>query len=68
MTTGLTSILQWNIQGLSNKKDELLDLIHSNQSSVIAIQETKLSHNFLLKIPHFNIYSKDGHYSARMNF
>ena len=63
MTTRLTSILQWNIQGLSNKKDELIDLIHSNQSSIIAIQETKLSHNYLLKIPNFNIYSKDGHYN-----
>ena len=55
MTTGLTSILQWNIQGLSNKKDELIDLIHSNQSSIIAIQETKLSHDYLLKIAHFNM-------------
>ena len=51
------------MQGLSNKKTELLDLINSNQSSIIAIQETKLSHDYLLKIPHFNVYSKDGHYN-----
>ena len=51
------------MQGLSNKKTELLHQIHSNQSSIIAIQETKLSHDDLLKIPHFNVYSKDGHYN-----
>ena len=51
------------MQGLSNKKTELLHQIHSNQSSIIAIQETKLSHDYLLKIPHFNVYSKDGHYN-----
>jgi len=34
-------ILQWNAQGIANKKDELLDFIDKNKPQVIAIQETK---------------------------
>ena len=58
-----TSIIQWNAQGLRNKKNELLQLIQDFSASVIAIQETKLSQNFNLRIPNYNIISKDGHYN-----
>ena len=39
---GKYSTLQWNVQGLRNKKDELLELVHLNRSNIIALQETKL--------------------------
>ena len=58
-----TSIIQWNAQGLRNKKNELLELINENNASLIAIQETKLSENYHIRIPNYNIISKDGHYN-----
>ena len=58
-----TSIIQWNAQGLRNKKNELLDLINANNASIIAIQETKLSNNCHIRLPNYNIIMKDGHYN-----
>ena len=58
-----TSILQWNIQGLSGKKDELLDLINTCNASIIALQETKLSNDYLTKISKYSVISKEGHYN-----
>ena len=58
-----TSIIQWNAQGLRNKKNELLDIIKENNASLIAIQETKLSDNYNIRIPNYNVISKEGHYN-----
>ena len=58
-----TSIVQWNAQGLRNKKSELLELIHDNCASIVAIQETRLSNDFNLKNPNYNLISKDGHFN-----
>ena len=63
MAQEITSILQWNPQGLSNKKDELLEIIEENKSSIIALQETKLTGEYNLKIPNYNKIFKDGHYN-----
>jgi ribonuclease HI len=58
---GLTSIIQWNLQGLRNKKYEILELIDKHHPYVLALQETKLwkSNNFT--IPNYNCIRRDGH-------
>ena len=58
-----TSVLQWNVQGMNHKKDELLDLIHSCNASIIALQATKLSDNFNIRISNYNLLCKEGHYN-----
>ena len=58
-----TSILQWNAQGLRHKKDELLELIHDYRATLVAIQETKLTEEYNIKIPNYNVISKSGHYN-----
>ena len=57
------AILQWNVQGLRNKKDELLDLIQLYKVSVIAFQETKLWTYNNFSILHFTIIRKDCHFN-----
>ena len=59
----MMSVLQWNTQGLRHKKNEILDLISNNNINIIAIQETKLSGDYNLKIPNFNLLYKDGHFN-----
>ena len=58
-----TSILQWNAQGLRHKKDELLELIHDYRATLVAIQETKLTEEYNIRIPNYNVISKSGHYN-----
>ena len=54
-----TSIIQWNIQGLSNKKQEILQVIHEHKASILALQETQLKTEFLPKIPDFNVINME---------
>ena len=49
--------------GMNHKKDELLDLIHTCNATIIALQETKLSENFNIRIPNYNLLCKEGHYN-----
>ena len=58
-----TSIIQWNAQGMRTKKNELLDLINEHKASLIAIQETKLSSDYNIRLPNYNVISKNGHYN-----
>jgi len=58
-----TNILQWNCQGIRNKKDEILNMIEAQKISIIALQETKLWKECELRLPRFNCYRKDGHYN-----
>jgi exonuclease III len=54
------NILQWNTQGIRNKKDEILEIIENKNPAIIALQETKLSSdNF--RIPNYNSIGKIGH-------
>ena len=48
---------------MRHKKDEFLDLIHSCNASIIALQETKLSDDFNVRIPNYNLLCKEGHYN-----
>ena len=47
---------------MRQKKDEL-DLIHSCNASIIALQATKLSDDFNIRIPYYNLLCKEGHYN-----
>jgi len=58
-------ILQWNSQGVANKKDELSDMIKSRKYTILAIQETMLSDNNRFRLPHFNCMRRPGHYNRR---
>ena len=48
---------------MNHTKNGLLDLIHSCNASIIALQEKKLSENFNIRIPIYNLLSKEGHYN-----
>ena len=61
MTNG--SIIQWNIQGIRRKKDELSELVRNYKANIVAIQETRLWNNTKFSLPHFNEIRKDGHYN-----
>lgn len=52
-------LLQWNIKGLVNNKEELKLLIKEYQPSVIAIQETKLKPNNIFNMNAYQTYRKD---------
>ena len=54
-------LLQWNCQGLRNKKDELLDHIHNNKIDIVFIQETMLDSRNEFRLPGFNVERRDGH-------
>ena len=54
-----TGIIQWNIQGLSNKKQEIIQVLHENKASILALQETQMKTDYLLRIPGFNVIAKE---------
>ena len=57
------NILQWNTQGIQNKKDELLDIINKHKIDVIVVQETKTWENYNFSLPNYNCFFKHGHYN-----
>jgi len=57
------NIMQWNCQGLRNKKNEILHMINEQNISIVALQETKLWNNCEIRVPRFNCYRKDGHFN-----
>ena len=57
------SIIQWNMQGIRNKKDELSELISAYKANIIAVQETKLWNNTKFNIPCYSEVRQDGHYN-----
>ena len=61
------AIVQWNACGMSNKKNEILDLINKHNANIVALQETMLSNNYLLKIPKYNVIAKEGTYNNRQH-
>lgn len=65
MNNNEISILQWNCQGLNNKKDELSDLIQRHNPLIIALQETMLGPSHEFKLPNYNCTKKSGHFNRR---
>ena len=62
---GLVKILQWNAQGVSTSKEDLLKLVDEHQPMIIAIQETFLADDVAVKIKGFNSYSRQGKFNRR---
>ena len=58
-------ILQWNAQGISTSKENLIKLISEYEPRVIAIQETFLAGDIQVKHLGFNYYSKQGSFNSR---
>ena len=58
-------ILQWNAQGISTSKEDLLKLISDYEPHVIAIHETFLAGDVKVKLGGFNCYSKQGSFNRR---
>ena len=59
------TILQWNIQGIKNKKKELIQLINDYNADIIAIQETQLSNDYIPKIDGFTSLNREGTFNFR---
>ena len=60
-----TNVIQWNIQGISQKKQELVDLIAKEKSAILCIQETMLSKQTNFSIKNYNGLFKEEHISCR---
>ena len=58
--------LQWNAQGISTSKEDLLILISEYEPHAIAIQETFLAGDVKVKLGGFNCYSKQGSFNRRI--
>jgi len=58
-------ILQWNSQGVANKKDELCDMIQRGKYTILAVQETMLSDRHKFRLPNFQCIRRSGHYNRR---
>ena len=63
----MDSIIQWNTRGINSAKQDLLKLIEDNKPSAIAIQETFLGNDFIIKIPGYIGICKQGHYNQRFH-
>ena len=60
MIQSKATIIQWNIQGVRNKKQEILQLLNNMKADIIALQETKIPSRFLHRIPNYTVASKEG--------
>ena len=60
-TNDTVVVMQWNCQGIREKKDEILDLVNHHKPSIIGFQETKLWSYCKVSIPNFNVVRRDGH-------
>ena len=58
-------MIQWIIEGIKQKKDEVLKLVTSFRQLIIAIQETVLCEARKFSIPNYNGIRRDGHFNRR---
>ena len=65
MSNTTATILQWNIQGVKNKKPEITNLINQFNAQVLALQETLMPVKFLHKIPGYTVMGCDGTHNRR---
>ena len=59
--------MQWNVRGVTSAKQELIKLIDTYNPIVLAIQETFLGNEFMVKLPGFAGFCKQGHYNNRFH-
>ena len=55
------SVLQWNCNGLSKKKDEIIHLISQHRPTIVALQETRLRMEASCSISGYNVVRREGH-------
>ena len=52
---------------MSNKKKEIIELINKYKANIVALQETMLSNDYLIKIPKYNVVAKEGTFNYRQH-
>ena len=52
---------------MRNKKKEIIHLIDTYDANIVALQETMLSTDYLIKIPKYNVIAKEGTYNTRQH-
>lgn len=57
--------LQWNLQGMSSSKEDLLKIIDDHKPSVIALQETYFGNDFMINLRGYQGICKQGHFNKR---
>jgi len=60
-------IIQWNVQGISTSKEDLIKLIDENKPLLISVQETFLANNYIVNLRNYNCICKQGHYNHRFH-
>lgn len=61
------TFFQWNVQGMSSSKEDLINIVDNFKPSVIAIQETFYGNDFVSNIKGYNALCKQGHYNQRFH-
>ena len=61
----LETIIQWNTQGISISKLDLQEIIDNTKPIVIAVQETFLANDVMIKLSNYKVITKQGHFNRR---
>ena len=59
------NILQWNVQGLRSKQNEVLKLVSDHTPLLLVIRETMMSGYNKFRIPNYRIFNKTRHFNWR---
>ena len=60
-------IIQWNTQGISTARPDILKLIESYQPIIMAFQETHLANDCNIKLKPYNCISKQETFNRRQH-
>ena len=61
----LETTIQWNTQGISTSKLDLLKIIDNTKPIETAVQETFLANDVMIKLSNYNVITKLGHFNRR---
>ena len=59
--------LQWNVQGMSTSREDLINMIDNYKPIAIAVQETFQGGDFVVRIVGYNGICKQGHFNQRVH-
>lgn len=60
-------LLQWNLQGMTTSKEDLLKIINDIEPIAVAVQETFYGGDFIANIKGYNGICKQGHFNRRFH-
>ena len=60
-------ILQWNVQGITTSKEDILSIVEEYQPLIMAFQETFLANEFSINIKGYNNICKQGNFNRRFH-